>query len=110
MIRESVRQRYLKDPLPIRLGGLAADLARVASCTDDPRDRDAVISLLEEGKYFAEWAAPNAPLEVQEVLAQAQIRLAVWHRQWLIGRPDSHMPEQAQQWSDQLLELSGLTS
>ena len=108
MVSESIRQRYLRDPLPIRLGGLAADLARVASFAENPKNRDAVISLLEEGKYFAEWTAPDAPLNVQEVLAQAQIRLAVWHRQWLTGHPDSHMPEQAQQWSDRLLALAGL--
>ena len=108
MVKESVRLRYLQDSLPTRLGGLAADLARVASCAEDSRDHDAVASLLEESKYFAEWAAPDAPLDVQEFLAQAQIRLAIWHRQWLGGRPDSHMREQAQQWSDQLLALAGL--
>ena len=107
MIKESIRQRYLQDPLPIRLGGLAANLARVVSCIDDPRDRDAVASILEESKYFAEWAASDAPLEVQEFLAEAQMGLAVWHRQWRTGRSDPRMREQAQQWSDRLLTLSG---
>lgn len=108
MVSESIRQRYVRDPLPIRLGGLAADLARIASFAENPQNRDAVASLLEEGKYFAEWAAPDAPLDVQECLAQTQIRLAVWHRQWVSGHPDARMREQAQRWSDQLLALSGL--
>ncbi|TXT23563.1 MAG: hypothetical protein FD131_5196 [Rhodocyclaceae bacterium] len=55
MVSEPVRQRFLRDPLPIRLGGLAADLARIASFSENPANRHAVASLLEEGKYFAEW-------------------------------------------------------
>ena len=110
MVRESVRLRYLQDSLPTRLGGLAADLARVASCADDPRDRDAVTSLLEESKYFAEWAAPDASPKIQEQLAEVQLAIAVWERRWRAGHPEPQMREQAQQWSDQLLALSGLAS
>jgi hypothetical protein len=29
--RDRIRERYLKDALPVRLAGLAADLSRVAS-------------------------------------------------------------------------------
>ena len=109
MISERIQKRFLQDPLPIRLGGLAADLARIASCADDVRDREALLSLLEEGKWFAEWAAaPDAPFEVQEILAQVQLKLAQWHRRWLAGKPDPAMRTQAQWWSGQLLELSGL--
>ena len=108
MVSEAVRERYLRDPLPIRLGGLAADLARVASCVDNPQNRSAVASLLEEGKYFAEWAAPHAPLLTQAALAEVQILLAYWHRRWLAGQPEPSMPMQAKRWSEQLLKLSGL--
>lgn len=108
MVSEAIRERYLRDPLPIRLGGLAADLARIASCAENPKNHDVIISLLEEGKYFAEWAASQAPLEAQEVLAQVQVLLALWERRWLAGQPDPGMRAQAQQWSEQLLALSGL--
>ncbi len=110
MIPTAIRDRYLQDPLPIRLGGLAADLARIASWADNPKNHRAVASLLEEGKYFCEWAAPDAPFEIQEVLAEVQLQLACWHRRWLSGEPDPRMPEEAQRWSDRLLELSGLTA
>ena len=108
MISERIRERYLRDPLPIRLGGLAADVARIASCADTPQDHAAVLSLLEEGKWFAEWAAPEAPLDVQELLADVQLALAIWHRRWLAGRPEPTMQAQARQWADRLLARSGL--
>jgi len=108
MVSERIRQRFLRDPLPIRLGGLAADLARIASFAEDPADRAAVASLLEESKYFAEWAAPDAPLETQALLAELQVTLAVWERRWLNGAPDHTMQVEAQRKSDELLTLAGL--
>ena len=108
MVSEQIRQRFLQDPLPIRLGGLAADLARISSFAENPANRDAVASLLEESKYFAEWAAPDAPLETQVVLAEIQRVLAVWERRWLSGAPDQTMRAEAQRKSDEIIELAGL--
>ena len=108
MVSEAIRVRYLRDPLPIRLGGLAADLARIASFAANPKNRDAVASLLEESKYFAEWTAPDAPPDIQAVLAEVQISLALWQRRWLAGCPEPLMREHVQRWSNQLLEQSGL--
>ena len=108
MSSSTLRDRYLRDPLAIRLGGLAADLARVASFAENPENAEVVASLLEEGKYFAEWAAPEAPLEVQEQLARVQLQLALWQRRWTTGRADPGMKGEAKRWSDVLLRLSGL--
>ena len=108
MVSEPVRQRFLRDPLPIRLGGLAADLARVASFSENPANRQAVASLLEEGKYFAEWIAPDASLETQAFLAELQVTLAVWERQCVGGTPDQTIRAEAQRKSDELLALAGL--
>jgi hypothetical protein len=110
MISDTLRKRYLQDPLPIRLGGLAADLARVASFSENPKNHVAVSSLIEEGKWCAEWTAPEAPVEIQEVLAEVQISLALWHRAWLSGRPPPQMREEARRWSERLLGLSELVS
>lgn len=110
MVSETIHQRFLRDSLPIRLGGLAADLARIASFSENPANHQAVVSLLEEGKWFAEWAAPGAPLETQVVLADIQLALAVWERAWLIGSPVPTMCADARRKSDELLTLSGLMS
>ena len=108
MVSELVRERFLRDPLPIRLGGLAADLARIASFSENPANRRAVASLLEEGKYFAEWIAPDAPLDTQAALAELQILLAVWERSWLRGTPVATMRAEAEQKSDECLAFAGL--
>jgi hypothetical protein len=110
MVAQRVRERYLRDPVPVRLGGLAADLARIASFAENPKNRAAVASLFEEGKHFAEWAAPDAPIETQAILADVQVWLALWQRRWLAGRRDREMRDEAKQWSDRLLELSGLAA
>ena len=108
MIASQIRDRYLRDPLQIRLGGLAADLARVASFSKNLKNRNAVAGLLEESKYFAEWTADDASLEIQELLVELQMIVVRWERQWITGHMASDMQEQAQQWADRLLELSGL--
>ena len=108
MVSLAIRDRYLRDPLPVRLGGIAADLARVVSCAVNPKNHEAVTSLLEESKWFAEWAAPEASLETQEVLAELQVQVALWQCRWMRGKPEASMTAQAQAWSDRLLELAGL--
>ena len=110
MVSDQVRQRFLRVPLPRRLGNLAADLARIASFAENPKNHQAVASLLEEGKCFTEWAAPDSPLETQAVLAEVQVALAVWERGWLKGDPVPTMQADAQRKSDELLALAGLTS
>jgi hypothetical protein len=79
---EAIKKRYLQDDLTVRLGGIAADLARIASWSSDPADWEAVQSILEESKFFIEWTAPEAPLSVQALLVELQIQLALWYREW----------------------------
>jgi hypothetical protein len=107
MIAEQIRERYLCDPLKIRLGGLAADLTRIASCADNPKNHEAVAYLLDEGKHFAEWTAPDAPLETQAVLAEIQLALAIWERAWHNGETAPNMQDEARRRADELLRLAG---
>jgi hypothetical protein len=79
---EAIKARYLQDDLQVRLGGIASNLARIASCSSDPDDWEAVQSMLEESKFFIEWVTPAAPLNVRAHLAKLQIDLALWHRRW----------------------------
>lgn len=112
--RNAVRARYMRDGLPIRLGGLATNLMRIASVADHPANRQVVDSLLEESKFFIEWTAPDASLDKQAALVELQIRLAVWQLRW---HPDSTDPAQrarlaqeARVWANRVLEMSGLLS
>ena len=115
----AVRERYMQDGLPIRLGGLAANLMRiasvaVASVADHPANRQVVDSLLEESKFFIEWTAPDASIDEQEALVELQIRLALWQLRWYPGSADparrAHLAQEARTWAAQVLEMSGLLS
>lgn len=108
--REHIRERYLRDTLPQRLMGLAADLSRVASSARRATGAEAVAAMLEESQHFVEWTAAEAPVEVAEELVNLQVLLALWRRAW----PDvqssplqrSLLAVQAKQWSDQALRYA----
>ncbi|MFQ5639153.1 MAG: hypothetical protein ACE5IR_14315 [bacterium] len=57
---EKLHTKYMQDPIPVRLGGLAANLSRVASFSKHVRQREAVSEMLEESKWFIEWTATDA--------------------------------------------------
>lgn len=79
---EAIKTRYLRDDIRARLGGIATNLARIASYSSNPANWKAVESMLEESKFFIEWTAPEAPLNVKALLVELQIQLALWHLVW----------------------------
>lgn len=109
-----IKERYLRDPLPIRLGGLAANLARIQSFSDHPKNRDVVKNILEESKFFIEWTALETQLEIQAELVALQRQLSLWHYGWNILWADETLrqavAEKAGRWSQRVLEASGLLS
>lgn len=106
------RVRYLNDPLPIRLGGLAANLARVRSFSKDPGNSVATFELFEESKFFIEWTAADAEIETAEQLVGLQIQIAVWQRNWdSLWRDEASRAEMAGaafDWSNRVIAGSGL--
>jgi len=104
---DRIRERYIKDPLPVRLMGLAADLSRVASSARRATGAEAVAAMLEESQYLIEWSAGEAPVEMAEHMVNLQVLLALWRRAW--GEVQ-HSPVQrnllavqAKHWSDQVM-------
>jgi hypothetical protein len=108
----AIRERYLRDSVAVRLGGLAANLARIKSFSDHPDHQDVVLTLVEESKYFIEWTAPDAALHVQALLVDIQVQLALWHLRWNDIWADpiqrTSVAEQADNWSKKVLKMSGL--
>ena len=108
----AIRERYLRDALPIRLGGLAANLARIKSFSDHPDHRVVVERLLDESKQFIEWTVPDVGLELQVELLELQLQVARWQRAWPTIWADpvrqAAVAEQAGAWSDRILKASGL--
>ncbi|MBI5349882.1 MAG: hypothetical protein HZB77_11305 [Chloroflexi bacterium] len=107
-----IRERYLQDSLPKRLGALAADLARVVSFAKNPNNKDAVETLFEESRWFIEWTALDTQPEHIEALIQLQLTLAIWHLKWDSSYTDlekvTKIRAQASLWSDRVLAMSGI--
>jgi hypothetical protein len=107
-----IRERYMRDALPVRLGGLAANLSRIKSFSANEASGDTVASLIDESKMFIEWTAAQAEIEVAAKLVELQVQLALWQLQWntiwVDSSQRSQVAEQSGTWSKQVLELSGL--
>ena len=105
--RDRIRERYLKDALPVRLAGLAADLSRVASSARRATGAAAAAAMLEESQYLIEWTAAEAPVEIAEELVNLQVMLALWRRAWPDAQHNqlqrSLLAVQAKQWADQIM-------
>jgi len=108
----AIRTRYVRDPLPVRLGGLAADLARIASFSRNPANLVPVADLMREAAHFIEWCAPESDLESQVTLLELQRHLARWRVRLSQRFPDQtwrgRVIAEARQWSQRMLEMSGL--
>jgi hypothetical protein len=108
----AIKQRYLRDEVPTRLGGIAANLASVKSCSKNIAHSDLVVSLVEESKIFIEWTALDADIDTAGELVELQIQLALWQLRWtkIWADPVQRMEvaEQAKIWSDRILARSGL--
>lgn len=107
-----IKERYLRDSVPVRLGGLAANLARVSSFSKNPANQEAVNNLLEESKHFIEWTARETELETAAELAEIQVQLAVWQMKlqklWQNAEKRNSASEISANWSKRILEKSGL--
>ena len=112
--RSAIRERYLRDTLPVRLGGLAANLSRIKSFATHDASRDAVEGLIDESKYFIEWTATEAESYAAEQLVALQVQLARWQCDWSVIWTDPerrrHLAEESNTCSKRVLEMSGLLS
>ena len=110
--RHHIKQRYMQDNLSIRLGGLAANLARIHSFSDHTDHRDIVLNLVDESKFFIEWNAPEAEIQVAAELVTLQLRLAQWQYGWESIWKDSEkrasVAREAEEWSKRVLTMAGL--
>jgi hypothetical protein len=112
--RQKIRERYLSEPLPNRLGELAANLARIKSFSSNLQNGDAIRSLIEESKFFIEWVATDLDIEQAAELVEIQVQLArwqlTWSNTWNSESVRVQMVEQTKIWSATVLGMSGLLS
>ena len=105
-----LKERYLQDPLKTQIGNLASDFSRLEWLCVHPKEAASCEDLFREMKYFTEWMSNEAPLNLQEMLGDIQIRLAMWDRVWSRLGGELHfrnaVAREAHTWSHKLLKLS----
>ena len=108
----NLRSRYLQDPIPTRLGGLAANLSRVASFAQHDGHQSAVSATMHESKWFIEWTAAELTTEETAELVQLQSQLAQWEIQskdkWDNDSWRRGLISESKRWSERLMGMSGL--
>ena len=108
----AIRERYLRDEVPRRLGGLAANLARVGSFAGNSANSALVYSLLDESKWFIEWTAAETSIDTAAQLVDLQLELSLWQLDWerIWSNPAirAAMASHSRNWSDRVLTLSRL--
>ncbi len=96
--QEELRERFLRDPLPRRLGGLAATLGRISSSARKSTDPNVVSNLLDEAKHLE--------------LVRMQMMISLWQRAWTEASQNPQqrllLSVQAKNWSDKAIDFSGL--
>lgn len=108
----ALRDRYTRDTVQVRMGGLAANLLRIKSFSDNPKHAKVVRQLIIESEHFAEWAGVDSDINVQAKLVDLQILLArwaytwddIWHDKTRLRSVAAH----ADRWAQDILRLSRL--
>jgi len=110
--KQKLHERFLRDPLPRRLGGLAATLGRISSSARNSTEPNVVSNLLDEAKHLIEWTAAETDPETAAELVQMQTMITLWQRAWSEASQNPKqrllLSVQAKDWSDKAVEFSGL--
>jgi hypothetical protein len=109
---EKLRERFLRDTLPRRLGGLAATLGRISSSARNSTDPNIVSNLLDEAKHLIEWTAAETEPETAAELVRMQTIITLWQSAWSDASQNPKqrilLSVQAKDWSDKAVDFSGL--
>jgi len=103
-----IKARYDKDSLAIKIGGLASNLARIHWMFERNQPAAKIEPMIKESKYFTEWAAETTDIEVQMLLAEIQLDLALWERRLVRGDSLAVIEQAPKVWSQRLLKSVGL--
>lgn len=108
----ALKDRYMRDEVPVRLGNLASNLAHISTYAKTARHPDALRKLIDESRFFIEWTAAQVDAERAAQLVDLQIELCRWYWRWPVIVDDreqqTQLASQARKWSTLVLELSGL--
>jgi hypothetical protein len=101
---KKMRDRYLRDKAPVRMGNLASSLLRLSQWVKNRHKEETTIDLMREIAWFLEWCGDLALVE----LADMQREICRWRRIWPVEQARAVLAFRALQMSNRILELSGL--
>ena len=105
-------ERYRRQPLPMRLGNLASNMARIRTMALDERTIADGAIVIEESRHFADTLIPDTDPALGEELVRLRNLLDGWLAAWpRLARPGANLTEittAAARWSALLIERSGL--
>jgi hypothetical protein len=99
-----MRDRFLRDRLPVRLGHVASNLARLGDWAEGEHSEQALIDLMREIAHQLEWSGDSGLAE----LADMQREVCFWRRAFPATAGQAVVASRARDMSDRLLKLSGL--
>lgn len=99
-----MRERFIRDRSPVRVGNLASDLLRLSKWIRARHNDEAIIDLMREIAWRMEWSGDLASAE----LADMQREICRWRRVWPVEQARSILALRALQMSNRILEWSGL--
>jgi len=106
------KERFMRDSEPIRLGGLAANLARIKSFSENDDNATVVFHLLEESKYYIEWAGHEMDVNSAVQLVDLQRKISGWQLRfdtvWADKTKRKMLAKASARWSSEILRSSGL--
>lgn len=107
-----LRERFLRHPLPIRLGELSSSLARAKYLADHKTPEKLALSFLREPALYLEWGFPDADSGLQTDLAELQQLIAYlrenWQAIWENPVERTAIGVSFDEWSQKMLDRSGL--
>lgn len=111
----SLKAQYLQTDTSTQLGRLAENLSQIKVLAQTGTEEQLVQDLIRESQFFIEWLVTHLNLETKIDLAaelvELQRQLSRWklHGSVLWSSPGDRlqMARLSQEWSDQLLNLSG---
>ncbi|NUM56110.1 MAG: hypothetical protein HUU46_20915 [Candidatus Hydrogenedentes bacterium] len=104
----------MRDNLSVRIGGIAANLSRIYSFSQDIGSCEEVLDLINETIHFVNWTMidPTIECSTSHVLADLAALLETWKRtcqsNWVDDTERLVISSAAQEWAQRILQCSGL--
>jgi hypothetical protein len=99
-----MRERFIRDDGPVRMGNLASNLLRLSKWIQKGHNDEEIVDLMRQIAWLMEWTGDLASAEI----ADMQREICRWRRVWPLDQARHILSLRASQMSNRILEQSGL--